>query len=100
MPAASNVVRHNLGDTYQLTADWSPGVYATGGVVIAPTDVGVSPAGAIEFIDCPAVVGSRLFETVLASGVWKVKAYSALGTEVSNSTDLSAVSLKLQVTGR
>lgn len=63
--------------------------YATGGELLSVPG-GLDDKG-IYLCHLPAVVGGRLFEFVPATG--KVKAYSALGTEVVATTDLSAVVL-------
>jgi len=76
--------------TYDVTFDSS---YATGGEALAPGDVGLSVIRSVT----ASSVGGRSFPYDRTNQ--KLQAYGGT-TEVSNATDLSAVTTRVVLTGR
>jgi len=75
--------------TVDITFDSS---YATGGEAFVPDDVGLS---VIDFADI-AATGGRTFSYSASTG--KILAYAG-STEVTNATDLSAVTVRARIWG-
>jgi hypothetical protein len=74
---------------YDATFDAS---YATGGLALKPSDVGLSRIVAVD----ASPVGGRSFPYVASTG--KLQAFGGT-TEVTNTTDLSAVTTRLSAEG-
>jgi hypothetical protein len=72
------------------------GVYATGGVAVGPKDVFLKRRlGHLKL--SPSSDGSTLFFWDRANG--KIKAFTAVGTEVTNSTDITSKVFRFHAEG-
>ena len=69
--------------------------YATNGDTISPGDVGLTE---LKTLVIPAVVGARLFEHDPINA--KIKAYTAINTQVTATTDLHTVALPFVAFGK
>jgi hypothetical protein len=99
MPALSNAKIRNAGDAYRVVGDWTPGAYVTGGVTITAADCGLPSTANLEFLTVESVVGARLYSAIRQTdGSYKVLAYTAINTQVTNATDL-AVTLRVRAEG-
>ena len=66
----------------------------TGGEAIAPNQLGLN---SLELVEVQPVVGGRLFEFDHTNN--KIKSHSALGTEVTATTNISAVTVRIKAMG-
>lgn len=99
MPPLANRKLRNAGDAYRVVGDWTPGNYVTGGNTITPADCGLPASYALEYVDAPAVGATRLYEALKqADGTYKIKAYTAINTELGNGVAVGAT-LRLRVEG-
>ncbi len=71
--------------------------YATGGTVILPADLGLVQIDSM--VSTSSVAGNPTCPK-FAAGVWSVLFFSAVGTEATNATDISANTYVLEVVGR
>lgn len=95
MALVPTVVRHlSQGNSRAKIVDLKlDNSYPTGGSVLTPASVGLVR---IDTVD-PTSVGGRGFEWIPATN--KLKVYSSGTTEVTNATDLSAVTVRCEVVG-
>jgi hypothetical protein len=72
------------------------GIYATNGVAVTAATFGLRTLNHVDISS--ATDGSTLFVWDAANG--KIKAFSAVGTEVTNSTDISSKTFRFEAKGR
>ncbi len=97
MALSHNVVRRTVyGNRKVVTVDTTINTYATGGIALAPADVGLSQ---IEHVS----VGSGNVSTAFYTTVWdrgNAKLMVASGAaQATAAADLSGLTVRLQVTG-
>ena len=88
MPATAVLKeRYQMGNGKVNIVDITPGVYATDGVAVSKTQMGITRVDAVM----PAVVSGYTFEYVHATGKLKSYIVGAAGalTEVANATNLN-----------
>ena len=72
------------------------GVYATGGIAVTPATFGLRTLTHLDI--APSLDGTTFFVWDAPNG--KIKAFSAIGTEVTNATDISSKVFRFMATGR
>ncbi len=93
----SPVRAHVQGDQRVVQASVVDTAYATGGTVITPASVGMVQIDSV--ISTSTFLGATTCPN-LSSGVWSVKVFTALDTEVTNGADLTSNPYYIQVTGK
>lgn len=91
------LVPHVRGDQKVIDARVVDTAYATGGTVITPASCGLVQIDAI--LSASTKLGKPTHPT-LVSGVWSVQVFSAIGTEVTDTTDLTLDPYRIQVVGK
>ncbi len=71
--------------------------YTTGGIVIAPGDLGFTH---IDSIISTATITGAVTAPNVQAGVWTVLVFSTYAGEVGNGTDLSALPFTILVSGK
>ncbi len=98
----------NTGTLDEMFYSWVPGTYATGGQKFdldaavsesSAADAGLDYQGEVVAVDCFDGGGAN-YSVKYDSANDKLLIYVAAGTQVPNSTDLSAVTLGLRITGK
>lgn len=90
-------VVHVRGDQKHLDVVVSDSAYATGGTVIVPAKLGLVQIDAL--ISGGTVLGKPTAAQLVA-GVWSVLMFSAIGTEVTDTTNVATDLYSLRVVGR
>ena len=100
------VRKEDIGRGQRITADitFSATYTNPGGEPVLASEFGFRVGSELDLISMMGVTGANTFEytpdsTLLDRGAVKVYA-NATGTEITNSTDLSAVTIRVQAVGR
>src|SRR5262245_24982053 len=88
-------VGSNFLRTFDITFDSS---YATGGEAIVPGDVGFVTS--IDVFDSETIPGTTVRSVAYDRTNGKLLAYNPAGTEITNTTNLSAITVRCRVWGR
>ncbi len=94
---ASPVI-HVRGDQKVVDIRVVDSAYATGGTVLTPASVGLVQIDAV--LSGSTKLGKPTHATRSAAGVWSVQVFSAIGTEVVDTTDISTDPYRCQIVGK
>lgn len=95
-PVASAVPGTSRRSRLTVTFDAS---YPTGGYVLTPTLVGLTTIESV-LTDGTTITGGKPVATVQSGGAWKLKVFSAIGTEVANAASLAGDSVQCEAVGK